>query len=372
MKTKVNTELSAKDRAKDANYKPIPEQCLEEDEVSAIDIDESNKRVLEYFAEQERLKQEREQGIFKGRKLPLNKEQLKSLNADDRFELRRWEEHWTNIPWPKVSKPAEQQMLEAALGKTPCPACGDKEFFPGILYGEDTGLWEPKPHIGCWCTIYRLVQRRMDEMVGHRYRAYDFRTIKPSSANRWPLDKQQSFYADAYSNRDKNFLFLGSAGTGKTTTCSMLAREALWRHKDYLWESRYRTNPVRWVWVVDAEELFLQFAEWSTSRTSEKPKPEPIVTPAKVHKARALGLTPTIVLEELDKGRLTEPRFTFLQNLMNAMDKEEGQLIVTTNRRLDRFMALFTESENEIIRTSGEPLMRRFLQNNCVTVQSFI
>jgi hypothetical protein len=151
----------------------------------------------------------------------------------------------------------------------------------------------------------------------------------------------------------------------------MIAREAVWRHWDKR-ERDYSPNPIRWVWVVDAEDLFLQFADWSTSRTSEDPAPEPIVSPRKILKAKEHGYRPTLVLEELDKGRLTEPRFTFLFNLMNAMAKEKGQLIITTNRKLDRFMALFTEHESETVRTSGEPLVRRFLENNCIKQFTFI
>jgi hypothetical protein len=348
----------------------------------------NDAKILAYFREQDRIKRE---GLFvandgKGYKKPLNKEQFYRLNVSDRHELRRMTEKWQCIA--PAQKPSEAEMLAAALGTNQCPACQDKRTFGGFSYGLDTGYREPNNYIRCWCNPYRIVQNEFDRLVGHRYRAMDFRSSKPSKLCRLPIDQQQANWDEVRAtleadNKVKaeapkefqphNFLFAGSAGSGKTTLSSMIAREAIWRDlNNERTGLRYCPNPVRWVWVVDAEELFLQYAAWATSRTNENPAPEPVVSVRKVEQAASLGCTPTIVLEELDKGRLTEPRFTFLFNVMNAMSKCKGQLVITTNRKIDRFMALFTESESETIRTSGEPLMRRFLENNCIKQFTFI
>jgi DNA replication protein DnaC len=347
-------------------------------------------KILAMFAERERIKRE---GLFvasdgKEYKKPLDKEQFFSLNVSDRCELRRITEKWQSTT--PAHKPAEPEMLAAALGVSQCPACQDKRTFGGISFGLDTGYREPNGYIRCWCNPYRIVQNECDRLVGDRYRTMDFRSSNPSKLCRLPIDLQQANWDEvrAALETDKkakaevrnpkdfqphNFFFAGSAGSGKTTLSSMIAREAIWRDLNVEGTGiEYCPKPIRWVWVVDAEELFIQFADWATSRTSEHPAPEPVVSVRKIEKASSLGCTPTIVLEELDKGRLTEPRFTFLFNLMNAMAKSKGQLIITTNRKIDRFMALFTESESETIRTSGEPLMRRFLENNCIKQFTFI
>ncbi len=340
--------------------------------------------LLAYFKEQERRKK-----VFIGKDgteytYPLTKEQFRSIDPGDRWRLRQATRDW--IFATSVSAPTEAQMLAAALGTAPCPACQDTRYFKGVSVGKVTGYREIGTHI-CWCAKYRVVQEQFDKLVGTRYRPYDFRTIQPSPECGLPLAGQKRQWAEvrALLEADKdaktaspkdfkphNFLLAGKAGVGKTTTASMIAREAIWL--DYINPKigiGAVSNPARWVWLVDCQELFEQHTAWATSRFSNNPAPEPVVTVAKVERAAAMGCTPCLVIEEIDKGKLTESRFSFLFTLINAFDKNNGQLVVTTNRTLDRFIAMFSESEFETVRISGEPMIRRFFQNKCITKQWF-
>jgi len=343
-------------------------------------------KILAALKEQERI---RDENLFIAEDKrefvkPLTPEQFKSLGHHSRWKLRQQTKQW--VSQVAASQPTEAELLAAALGNIPCPACADTRELKGINYGKDTGYYEPNQHISCWCRYPRAIQAEVDLLVGKRYRGYDFRTIQPSGELKQPKLQQKQEWQEIFqtleqdkqakrTNPEKyqphNFLFAGSAGTGKSTTASMIAREALRLDWDKPTGIEYAANPARWVWVVDCQELFDQYTAWATSRFSEKPAPEPAVTVAKVEKAAARGCTPTLILEELDKGKLTESRFTFLFQLVNAFDRNGGQLVITTNRTMDRFPALFAENESETVRTSGEPMIRRFLQNNCITKQWF-
>jgi len=331
----------------------------------------TEQEVLDIIAAREAKQQERREGRFEGMTLPLTDEQFCALDHDLKKELKQMTQHWqTKFRANEGQRAATvPELLAAALGTAPCPSCKDTKWLSGKDIGTDTGYWELNHQIRCSCRHYRMVQSEFDQLVGWRYRSMDFRTAKPSAQCFLPLERQQKNWDEARAHINSNFFLAGSAASGKTTLAAMIAREAIWRNL-LKREDDYSPNPTRWVWVVDADELFRQYTEWVTSRYNDNPAPEPTVTPRKIAHARKFGYTPTLVLEELDKGKMTESRFDFLFAVVNAMDKEQGQLIVTTNRTLPRFMALFTESESETIRTSGEPMMRRFL-DNCVRQFSF-
>jgi DNA replication protein DnaC len=96
---------------------------------------------------------------------------------------------------------------------------------------------------------------------------------------------------------------------------------------------------------------------------SETPAPPPDVTADKIRKAAANGLRPVLILEELDKSKYSEPRVNFLFSLIDAIDGAEGQRIITSNRTLERFAAMFEESDIETVQVTAEPLMRRLLKD---------
>jgi DNA replication protein DnaC len=339
-------------------------------------------KMLAMFAEQERRKT-----VFicrdgKEYKLPLTPEQVDGLSMFDRAELRdRSKDTWRYKT--QQYHATEAEMLAAAVGTSPCPSCEENRKIPVIRYSDVTGMSEPSTY-GCWCRDYREIQAEFDKLVAPRYRGYDFRTIKPSTECGLPLKQQAKEWSEIFATlqadrklkaadpknfKPHNFVLSGKKGMGKTTTASMIAREAIWR--DY-WNPKFEFIRItRWVWVVDAQELFDQQTMYSTTRLSENPAPEPLVTPRRVELAASIGCTPTLILEELDKGKLTESRASFLFTLINAFDKNNGQLIVTTNRTLDRFSAFFQESDIETVRTSGEPILRRLLQNDCIVKEWF-
>jgi septin family protein len=206
------------------------------------------------------------------------------------------------------------------------------------------------------------IQSFLDKLVREEYREFDLRTLTPSKLSSLPLERQAEELEILKKAPGDNYFFIGPPGTSKSTFSTALLRESLWRNKQWVKEYWWAQKS-SFCWKVNAENLFVQNMTWKTSRSSETPPPTPDVTPEKIDKAKAKGLRPTLIIEELDKTKLTDSRVNFLFDIIDAMDGCRGQIIITSNRTLDRFLAMFEEHTDETVRVTGGPLMRRLLKN---------
>ena len=152
-----------------------------------------DNRVLEYFAAQQKLKDDFAAGCFKGMKLPLTEEQHHVLTDEDRKWLEKvetgWKEHTRYFPENVEGFPPKEVLLDIALGKQTCPVCQGRRHYRYRALGTVTGLFCDSSR-ECPCALPGAIQRWMDNMVRVEYREVDLRTLKPSKLSRLPLERQ--------------------------------------------------------------------------------------------------------------------------------------------------------------------------------------
>jgi ATPase family associated with various cellular activities (AAA) len=300
-------------------------------------------------------------------RLPLMPDESAALDDGDIAFLKQHETNWTT--YFSNSQPEWSMALMAAVysGELPtCPGCNNTRYVPTIQKGAVTGLIL-RSNEQCQCVPYRFIQNVIDETIPRGYRLVDLWTLQPSRLSQLPLHTQADEIEMLRHHHEDNYLFLGPAGTSKTTFSIALYREAMKRNKLHIMSAGFRGVPPRcrtqFVWRINGEELFTQNQAYKTTMTSEKPAPPPDVTVERIQRAARAGIRPVIILEEIDKTRLTEPRMNLLFALFDAIDGAKGQIVLTTNRDMDRFIAMFTESEIETVRVSAEPFLRRLFKN---------
>jgi hypothetical protein len=90
----------------------------------------------------------------------------------------------------------------------------------------------------------------------------------------------------------------------------------------------------------------------------------PVLSPRLIRDSVKKGRKPCIVIEEVDKSRLTEFKANKLFELVCAVDDTQSQLIMTTNHRSEEsFQAWLYKTDNEAINLTGEPVWRRIVDN---------
>jgi hypothetical protein len=93
------------------------------------------------------------------------------------------------------------------------------------------------------------------------------------------------------------------------------------------------------------------------------------VTAKLIRDSAEAGRRPVLCIEEIDKSRLTEYKANKLFDLVQAMDANRGQLIITTNHKtMEDFEAFLYKTENAAINLAGEPIWRR-IADNCTPIK---
>ena len=294
---------------------------------------------------------------------PLTEEDIQSLSDEERKYCAAREKDWETIT--VVPELSSEVMQAIYLQQRECPLCGGRKRLGVKQRGMITGLTRVNA-VRCQCDIEEYIQHVVDQMVPKRYREIDLWTLQPSTKSQLLIEVQSEEIEFMRLHAGESFLFAGPAGCSKTTYAIALLRESLRQHVEHMFSDAFYFVPEKqranFVWRVNGEDLFTQNQLYKTTMTNENPAPLPEVVPERIKKAAdRYGCTPLLIIEEMDKSKLTESRMNFLFGLFDALDGVNGKHIITTNPTLDRFVAMFTESETEAVRVSAEPLLRRMM-----------
>lgn len=243
------------------------------------------------------------------------------------------------------------------FGDKPCPLC------------DGSGLH----HIGqrvysCDCAELKWKRKTIERILPMRYHRNNLYTLQTSTASKLPLERQKAIieYMAQKENRDKGYFLYGEPGTSKTTLAAALVRNAIERDWD-TW--LYKDGPQKWnnLWIqyVNWDNLISQYLAYQNDREA----PPPTVTAQYIQSVAASGRCPVLVIEEIDKSKLTQYKANKLFDLVQAMDAAMGQLIITTNyRTVEEFEAFLYKTDDETINLTGEPVWRRIV-DNCVPIK---
>jgi DNA replication protein DnaC len=251
------------------------------------------------------------------------------------------------------------------------------EFHDAVMFGD-----EPCPHcdgsqmlrVGnhssqCPCQELKWKRKTIERILPLRYHRSNLYTLQPSTASKLPLERQQQLIdlLRKRENRDKGYFLYGVPGTSKTTFAAALVRNAIerdWRR----W--LYKNGPMKWdrsMWIryINWDGLMGEYLAYQNDRNADPPS----VTAKLIREAAEADRRPVLCIEEIDKSRLTEYKANKLFDLVQAIDANTGQLIITTNHKSkEDFEAFLYKTDNEAINLAGEPVWRRIM-DNCTPVR---
>ena len=243
------------------------------------------------------------------------------------------------------------------FGDMPCPFCDGS-----ALQHIDQRVYS------CDCAELKWKLKTIERILPKRYLKNNLYTIQPSTASKLPLERQKAVieYMAKGENRDKGYFLYGEPGTSKTTFATALVRHAIERDWDR-W--LYDYGPQKW------NNMWIQYANWDNligqhlAYQNDREAPPPSVTAQYIQSVAASGRRPVLVIEEIDKSKLTQYKANKLFDIIQAMDAALGQLIITTNyRTIEEFESFLYRTDDETINLTGEPVWRRIV-DNCTMVK---
>lgn len=253
---------------------------------------------------------------------------------------------------------------EAWYDKRRCPAC-DGPHGPVVWRGVETNFYFTSgavpmaDHCPCrdWWHFTKLLESKMPPLL----RAHHLANLKPSPHSRLLPARQEAEIEFIKKHRKESFFFLGPPGTSKTTFAAAIFNARLW--DDTVGHQSGQ------LWRVDGRKLFESEHEWVMANDKESVRRE--ITVREIRRARSYHVQPVLLLEEIDKRRMTEFNADTLFGLIDALVENEGQLILTSNLTRQGFTDLFMKSDHDAVRTCGGALLRRVLENPRVNVRDY-
>lgn len=260
----------------------------------------------------------------------------------------------------KPEEPWSPEFHDAVMfGDQLCPSCEGKQV---LVTGEK--------YTACVCQELKWKRKIIERILPMRYHRNNLYTLQPSTASKLSLERQKKVldYISKRDNRDKGYFLYGAPGTSKTTFAAALVRNAIERD----WKSWFYKDggPMKW-----DRSLWIRYINWDSlmgeylAYQNDKEAPSPTVTAKLIRDAAAAGRRPTLVIEEIDKSKLTQYKANKLFDIVQAMDAAMGQLIITTNHRTkEEFEAFLYQTSDPDINLAGEPVWRRIV-DNCKTIK---
>lgn len=289
---------------------------------------------------------------------------LAEWNEVKRNDHHRWyAESLRETSWVEVARDARLAKLEwtrdllwAVAKGQKCPACLDTQHIHVVQHGTQTGIFRDY-YPDCDCVKYRALWKVLTEHIPHHYLSASLHDLTPSTLSKLPVARQESEISFLREHREDGFFFLGPAGTSKTTFAIALYRDALTTLFRQQWKGSaetFYTGP-QGIWRINGDNLLRQFHEKATKPEAR----EPDVTAGKIRSEARSKRRPCLILEEIDKSKMTDFRANTLFALVDALYECGGRLVLTTNLTPTEFGGMFTNSGSDNIRATGAALMRR-------------
>lgn len=254
-----------------------------------------------------------------------------------------------------MSNLTASEVDEIIFGRAPCSACGNT-----------TDTIERCNA----CDRLKHMRKTLRQALPAKYQECNFRTLVPHQALcQLPVARQQELLDRFRANPDASVMMYGAPGTSKTTFSCAFIRRAIERDWKYFYTpvlGGVRWDRERWIWRVTFDTLMAQYLD----KQSDRDAPEPDVTPERIKAATDKGRKFVLVLEEVDKARLTEHRMNKLFSIIDTLYNCEGQLVMNTNLTPEEFEAMFTQTDNLNINVTGAAFLRR-VQEMCEVYDLF-
>jgi len=287
-----------------------------------------------------------------------NKIQEQMANGTFKPKPPQW--HTVESPYQPGKVRISRERYDAIMfDDEPCPVCNGTGKIQVV---QQWGETESRRTVAETCPVdYRMKAKLacIKRLLPMRYQRSSLYTLKPSSNSKMSMEHQAKIIQHLRDNPNRGFFFYGEPGTSKTTFATALVRYALERDWDRHVVAGYGNfNPVSWIHYLNWDTYIQSLLDWQNHPDTAE---EPDLTPSNIRKWKQKGYTPCVVIEEIDKSRLTEFKANKLFDLVCAMDEAKSQLIMTTNYATkEDFQAWLCQADT---RLAGEATWRRILDN---------
>jgi hypothetical protein len=207
-----------------------------------------------------------------------------------------------------------------------------KEYPPKVLSPEERvrarALREQRNRDERAQKVGEGIQRIWQRNVPERYRNVDLSTLEPNDVSHMPLDKQRAIIKKLRAAPLSGYCFCAPSGWSKSTFMCALYREAL-----NACGSEIILNTGAWIGnyhpvvMMDAITLMDMIQDWKLGKIES-----PLITAEKIEILKQrYGFTTHLFLDEFEKVKKSVFRMGEMYNLINAMYKHGGQLVIAGN-----------------------------------------
>lgn len=217
----------------------------------------------------------------------------------------------------------DEEIRQIGTGAAPCPLCHGRLTLGLHVIGKTTGMRMRKDG-SCLCASIRAFWHIWAKYVPERYQGCSLDNLAPSPKSRLQLDKQAAIIAVLQREPDASYTFTGDYGSGKSHFGYSLLRRAVEYATSPERSLQHRSMPA--VWAVSVPTLLQEFRDHQGD--VERPV---TVLPQMIRSAGQAGKRICLMLDEVDKFSVTEPRMDFLFELVNAATNAGGQVIAISN-----------------------------------------
>jgi len=262
---------------------------------------------------------------------------------------------------------------DVGLNKIPCPVCQDDRHVLLVRKEAVTGVEEGTSY-SCHCLFLKNFWQTFMANVSPRYQYIARKKLAPSTKSRLPVDVQRQVLKQLHEHPLGSYSFFGPAGTSKTTFAVALYRCALLENTGKAFQAA-GTIPMSTfvssaktpaVWRISAKQLVDEFQSVVSGRPlvdykgTPRADQSPLVTRQKILRAVAVGLTPRLFMEEVDKVSNTEFRVNCMFEVIDAIYEAMGQLVLVSNMTREEFKNHF-----------GADIARRVKENEDARIFDF-
>ena len=260
-----------------------------------------------------------------------------------------------------------REFWAAADGDRTCLVCHGRQEYDIVYRGIETNFFWRKT-CQCLCETRRMYRRMLAFYgVPLSLRKVNIGDLSPSPKSCLSIGFQEKEIAFLRKHSSESFFFLGPPGSSKTTFSAALFNLAVWRSCSLHNGDKF--------WRVDGNHLFETEVAYATANDKESVQRD--ITPDEIRRARRKGGYgqnpgfPVLLLEEIDKRKMTEFSANILFRLIDAMVESEGQLFLTTNLTEKGFRRMFLDSDIEAVRVTGGAIIRRLFENEKINVRDY-
>jgi len=270
--------------------------------------------------------------------------------------------------YEKVDQPAllwNKEVQAKVLAGQECPVClGNEGVIKTICRGTVTNFYFPLTQ-PCFCLRAKYFRQMLIDKLPPNLREFNFGTLAPSPKSKLSPARQKAEIAFIKEHKTENFLFLGPPGSSKSVFASTLFRSALA-------QLSAQKHGHRAAWRIDAQHYYNSEVEFASANWEEKAGFVHDIELDDIFKAVRDGLRPTVLIEEIDKRKPTEFNAGLLFSLVDALDQNNGQLIMTSNLTRQGLEDFFVKTKDKQVRESiGGPILRRITDPDKIRVRDF-